>query len=103
MDEKKIIVNLDDTKYQTYSTPANDKRLKWEIPDDKVFKSIIPGTVVEVFVKEGDKVEEGDRMLIIEAMKMNNEFAFHRSGTVKAVHVKTSDIVAKGKILLELE
>lgn len=100
---EKINIIVDDTDYLTRATPAFNKRKKWENPNDNIIKSIIPGTVMEVFVKPGDLVKDGDKMMIVEAMKMNNEFAFHRDGIVKHVHVQTKDIITKGQPLIELE
>ncbi len=100
---EKINIIVDDTNYLTKSTPAFNKRKKWKNPNDNIIKSIIPGTVVEIFVKPGDVVKDGDKMMIVEAMKMNNEFFFHREGKIKLVHVRTKDIITKGQSLIELE
>ncbi len=100
---EKINIIVDGTDYLTRSTPAFNKRKKWEIPNDKIIKSIIPGTVIDIFVKVGDHVKDGDKMMIVEAMKMNNEFAFHRDGKVKSIYVQKKDIVTKGQLLIELE
>jgi biotin carboxyl carrier protein len=100
---KKIEIIIDDTSYQTNSTPSYEKRKKWEKERETVVKSIIPGTIVDVFVNSGDKVKEGDRMLVIEAMKMNNQVYFHRDAVVKNVNVQRGSVVSKGEILLELE
>jgi len=85
---KKMTVRVDDEVYETYSTPAYDRKKKWEMPDDRIIKSIIPGTIIEVMVKEGQNVKEGDIMLIIEAMKMNNRIAFTHDGIVDKILVK---------------
>ena len=100
---KNIEIIIDDTSYQTNSTPSYEKRKTWEKELDTVVKSIIPGTIVDVFVKPGDKVKAGDRMMVVEAMKMNNQVYFHRDAVVKKVNVKSGSIVSKGEILLELE
>jgi biotin carboxyl carrier protein len=101
MSEKQsIILNIDDVEYTTFSTPSYDKKQKWTHPDERVITSIIPGTIVEIFVKVGDKVNEGDPMLIIEAMKMNNRINFGMSGVVGEINVKPGDIVSKGHVLI---
>ena len=63
----------------------------------------MPGTVVEVMVKEGDSVNAGDAVLVIEAMKMESEVSAPVSGTVKAVHVQKGDSVNPDEALVEIE
>lgn len=100
---KEININIDQTDYKTFSTPSFEKNSNWKKAKECEIKTIIPGTVIDVFVKEGDKVHEGDRMLTIEAMKMNNVFYFDKDAVVKKVFVKPSDIVAKGQMLIEID
>lgn len=101
MNEKESIkIIIDEVEYTTYSTPSFDKKQKWSHPDERIITSIIPGTIVDVFVKEGDKVKEGDPMLIIEAMKMNNRINFAMSGTIDKIEIKPGDIVSKGRVLI---
>ncbi len=100
---KNISVQIDDEVYETHSTIAFDKKKKWICPDDRIIKSIIPGTIIDVVVNEGQKVDEGDIILIIEAMKMNNRIAFTHSGVVDKVFVSTGDIVARGQDLISLK
>ena len=63
----------------------------------------MPGLVLSVLVKEGDHVEEGDGLLVLEAMKMENKIVAPRSGIIKAVHVTASQTVDKGIVLIEFE
>ena len=100
---KKINICVDDTCYQTHTTPAFERTGKWEHPDDRNVGAIIPGTIVEIFVKEGDAVAENTPMLVIEAMKMNNQIKFNRDGIVDKILVKPGDIVSKGHILIILK
>ena len=62
----------------------------------------MPGTVVEVLVKEGDTVKAGDPVLIIEAMKMENEVQAPVGGTVDQVNVKKGDSVNPDEALMEI-
>ena len=62
----------------------------------------LPGNVVEVLVKEGDKVEAGQALLVMEAMKMETELLANIAGTVKALHVKKADRVTPGETLIEI-
>ena len=63
----------------------------------------MPGNIVDVLVAEGDSVEEGQAVLITEAMKMETEVQARASGTVKAVHVVKGDRVTPGEVLIEIE
>ena len=63
----------------------------------------MPGTIVAVKVNVGDKVSAGDGVLVIEAMKMENEIQASTSGTVVAVHVKKGDSVTPDESLLEIQ
>jgi len=63
----------------------------------------MPGTIVDVKVKVGDKVNAGDGVLVIEAMKMENEIQAPTSGIVVAIHVKKGDTVTPDETLLEIQ
>jgi pyruvate carboxylase len=62
----------------------------------------MPGMVVTVAVKTGQKVKAGDPLVSIEAMKMESQIRADRDGTVRAVHVKSGDTVAAHDLMLEL-
>jgi hypothetical protein len=66
-------------------------------------RAIIPGRVVSVDVASGDKVEAGQRMLVVEAMKMQNELRAPRRGTVGRVEVGPGGTIELGDLLLVLE
>ncbi len=66
-------------------------------------KAVMPGVVVEVNVAEGDVVAEGQPLLILEAMKMQNEIGAPGEGRVKRIHVEQGVAVAAGAKLVELE
>lgn len=63
----------------------------------------MPGKVVKVLVMEGQEVEANQGVIIIEAMKMENEFKSRAAGKVKEVFVKEGDIVEGGEKLLLIE
>ena len=65
--------------------------------------SSMPGTIVDVVVKVGAKVKAGDTVLVIEAMKMENEVHAPTAGTVTAVNVAKGDSVNPDEALLEIE
>lgn len=66
-------------------------------------KSPMPGLVVKVNVEEGQEVERNDSLLIIEAMKMENEIRATSSGVVKKIFKKDGDSVEKDAVLMVIE
>ena len=60
----------------------------------KSILSPLPGVIISVDVKQGDSVKRGDKVAVIEAMKMENEILSDCDGTVTAVHVQKGDTVA---------
>ena len=60
----------------------------------------MPGIIIEYRVKEGSEVKEGDVLLILEAMKMQNEIKASKSGKVESIGFKPGDRVNKGDVLL---
>jgi len=66
-------------------------------------KAPLPGTIITVLVKPGDKVAMGQKLLTMEAMKMENNVLSEKDGTVKAVLVKPGQAVAQNDILVEIE
>lgn len=66
-------------------------------------KAPMPGLILEVNVKEGDVVKEGDYLLVLEAMKMENTLTAPRDGVVKSVSVAKTDTVEKNQLLIEME
>jgi biotin carboxyl carrier protein len=67
---------------------------------DGVVSSPMPGKVVKVLVKEGDEVAVGTPLVVVEAMKMENELLAERAGVVSKVFVKTGDAVEGGARLI---
>ena len=63
----------------------------------------IPGKVVAVAVEPGDEVNPGQSLVVLEAMKMENELTADRGGRVAKVHVAPGDTVDTGALLVELE
>ncbi|MGQ0613915.1 MAG: biotin/lipoyl-containing protein [Planctomycetaceae bacterium] len=69
----------------------------------RILKSVMPGIVREVLVKPGDAVTRGQPMLILEAMKMQNEIRADQDALVKSLRVEPGTAVEKGAPLVELE
>jgi biotin carboxyl carrier protein len=67
-----------------------------------VVKSPLPGTVLKVLVKVGDKVAKGDKLLIMEAMKMENNVLAERDGIVKSILINPGQTVLQNDVLIEI-
>jgi len=63
----------------------------------------MPGRVLEVLVATGDRVEAGQRLLVLEAMKMETPLRAPARGTVRALHVAAGNSVEPGQVLVELD
>ena len=63
----------------------------------------LPGLIMKVLVKPGDQVEPGKDVIIMEAMKMENEIQAHAQGVIKEIRVKEGDNVSEGDVLIVLE
>jgi acetyl/propionyl-CoA carboxylase alpha subunit len=74
-----------------------------EAHGDAVVKAIMPGRVVRISVAPGDEVTKGTGLLILEAMKMENEIVAPRDGRIAEVHVAPGATVEGGAPLLTLE
>ena len=69
----------------------------------KVVEAPLPGRVVDICVKVGDKVKVGDSVIVLEAMKMENTISTDYAGTVKQIMVSLGDAVAAHSLLIEIE
>jgi biotin carboxyl carrier protein len=65
--------------------------------------AIMPGKIIRVLVKEGDEVQEGDVLCVLEAMKMENELRAGKSGVVKEVTVEPGSDVEMDEVLVVVE
>jgi pyruvate carboxylase len=65
--------------------------------------SPLPGQVSKIFVSEGEKILKGDRVLVIEAMKMETTISAEKSGTIKKIYLKSGDNVETKDLLIEID
>jgi len=63
----------------------------------------MPGRVLKLLVAEGEAVSAGSPLVVVEAMKMENELVAARPGMVKRIRVQVGDTVERDSALLELE
>jgi len=69
--------------------------------EDNVFIAQMPGTVSAIYVKAGQEVKAGEKLMVLEAMKMEHMINAPHDGTVKAVYFKEGDTLNEGVQLLE--
>ncbi|MBW6459946.1 MAG: acetyl-CoA carboxylase biotin carboxyl carrier protein subunit [Bacteroidales bacterium] len=95
--------HLNEVNYKTLFTLKYTQRKPYQESDPKKITAFIPGKIKKVFVKKGQRVKEGDRMLVLEAMKMNNNIFAPMQGTIKEVYVTPGISVAKDALLVEFK
>ncbi len=66
-------------------------------------KAPLPGTIIKLMFKVGDEVKVGDILLIMEAMKMENNIQAEAGGKIKSIMVSEGETVLQGDILIEIE
>jgi len=69
----------------------------------QIVRAPMPGLVLRVHVQTGQTVGEGDRLIVLEAMKMENELHAATPGVINAVHVSEGEPVEKDQVLVEIE
>ncbi len=92
----------------TVETPISFKRRKYleksVEPSSMVsVEAPMPGKIVDILVEEGSEVKEGEPIIILEAMKMQNEISSHTSGVIQSISVKKNDSVMKDDLLIHIQ
>ncbi len=106
---KKALVEIDGETHRVEWKDSMDQMLDnmgFNNVAAKVQKDVrapMPGLVLDVSVEVGQKVSEGDRLLILEAMKMENSISIQTEAVIKKVLVKKGQPVEKNQVLIELE
>ena len=72
-------------------------------PSDKVLRAPMPGRVIAIRVRPGDRVAAGDEVCVVEAMKMEQSIRAARNGLIKGIFVQPMDSVGANDALIELE
>jgi biotin carboxyl carrier protein len=92
----------------TVETPISLKRRRFLEQQGDASSSVsieapMPGKIIDIMVEEGTEVKEGEPIVILEAMKMQNEIASHVSGVVKSIAVKKNDSVMKDDVMIDIQ
>jgi len=107
--QNKYSVLLNGLSYTfTIESPISYRRRKYlekfkQVNKTEVIAAPMPGKIVELLVEVNAKVKEGEAILILEAMKMQNEIIAVVAGKIKRILVKPGDSVAKDEVLMEIE
>ena len=94
---------VNSAKYMTLTTPKFDKRKKWQKADPNEVRSIIPGSVIEIFASPGQKFKEGEVILTLEAMKMYTKVQMPFDGVIKSINVSKGDRIPKNTVMINIE
>jgi biotin carboxyl carrier protein len=85
-------------------TPATAKTANPNAPKGGgTVKSPLPGTILDVYVKVGDVVKLGQHLIMLEAMKMENNIDSDKEGTISQIKVNRGDSVMEGDVLIVIE
>ncbi len=102
----RYVVMIAGEQYRVKVQDERAKRLAAVTPKERIregeiaIRAPMPGLVVAIEVSPGDIVEKGKGLLILEAMKMQNELRAPKQGTVKSVNVQQGDRVENGRVLV---
>jgi pyruvate carboxylase len=96
-----FVVNT--AQYYTLLTKKHLMRKRWQPVDPNEVRSSIPGTILEVYVKAGQEIAAGDKLIKYEAMKMQTIIEMPFTGVIKEVMVSVGDKVRKDQVMIILE
>ena len=102
-EEEFVTFQVGDSVYKTTLSEKFKNKKEWEPVNLRIIKALIPGVIRKLYVKEGDKVKKGDKLLVLEAMKMKNDILTTESGKVEEISVKVGERVSKDAVLVRLK
>ncbi len=88
---------------KTVVNKPGEGAIKKEDSKTQKVKSPLPGTIVKVNVNVGDEIKKGDSLLVMEAMKMENNVLAEKDGVVSKVNVSAGQAVLQSEVLVEIE
>jgi biotin carboxyl carrier protein len=104
MSEEKVYKNLviQGAIYKTTYTKKFENRVNYETPNANLIHSFIPGTIIDIFVKTKQKVKEGETLLLLEAMKMENQVRMPFDGEIVKIYIRKGEIIPNRHLMLEI-
>lgn len=106
--QNQYTIGINGVSYQiSVESPFSYKRRKFlaknrKNPGIETITAPMPGKIVKFLVEENQEVKQGEPLLILESMKMQNEIISNMEGKISAIHYKPKDNVVKDDILIEL-
>jgi biotin carboxyl carrier protein len=104
---ERLGLRIRNVEYELELEDAGKKRKRAELSDNaagpEFVKAAMPGKIVGLLVRPGDLIKAKDAVVVMEAMKMENEIACRRGGRVRAVCVVQGQTVEKDAVLVEIE
>lgn len=106
---KTITLEVNGNTYEVYIKDSHDalaKKLGFASTNSLKFKEVkapMPGLIVEILVELGQEIQKGDKLLVLEAMKMENVLLAEGEGIIKSVNFSKGTAVDKGEVIIELE
>jgi biotin carboxyl carrier protein len=95
-------LNINTSLYKTRISAKFKNRKPYKPADPKIILSFIPGTVLDIYIEEGQEVKKGDILMILDAMKMQNKLKCPMDGKIRSIAVVKGAKVSKGTVLIEL-
>ena len=94
---------VNSARYLTLTTTKFEKRKKWQKSDPNEIRSIIPGSVIDIFASAGQKLKAGEVILTLEAMKMYTRVEMPFDGVIKSINVEKGDRIPKDTVMVIIE
>ncbi len=101
-EDKIVEFQMGDSVYDTTLSDKYINRKPWEPVNLKVVKAVIPGIIRKLYVDKGAKVKTGDKLVVLEAMKMKNDLLATEGGVVDEILVKVGERVSKDDVLVRI-
>jgi len=89
--------------YKTTYTKKFENRVNYETPNENLIHSFIPGTIIDIFVKTRQKVKEGETLLLLEAMKMENQIRMPFDGEIVKIHIQKGQVIPNRHLMIEIK
>ena len=94
---------VNSARYLTLTTTKFEKRKKWQRSDPNEIRSVIPGSVIDIFASAGQKLKAGEVILTLEAMKMYTRVEMPFDGVIKSINVEKGDRIPKDTVMVNIE
>lgn len=89
--------------YKTTFTKKFENRVNYESPNENLVYSFLPGTILDIFIKTKQKVKEGETLLLLEAMKMENQIRMPFDGEIVKIHIQKGEVIPNRHLILEIK